>query len=216
MLTALLDQTLSPAAHCWSVPLRATSCHFVGLYLQPSSSATIPTAIDLISSSRRDPLPPRRCKKPKLTPKLDSLFDPSESDSESEAAVYSVCSSVASDQTKPFCPTSPPRVIATVATLEEQLESATPAKLKLLCGKFAARSASFEVLAEEYKAQAQSQINNKLDKLELELTDRLEQTERKLTRALTLLTEAHDRISHLCETVQSFEQDQGLDPDQEY
>ena len=119
-----------------------------------------------------------------------------------------MCSSVASDQTKPFYPTSPPRVIATVATLEEQLESATPAKLKLLCGKFAARSASFEVLAEEYKAQAQ--VNNKLIKLERELTARLDRNEQQLTRALTLLTEAHDRISHLCETVQSFEQDQGF------
>ena len=95
--------------------------------------------------------------------------------------------------------------------LQEQLESATPAKLKLLCGKFAARSTSFEVLAEEYKAQL-----IKVDKLELGLAARLDRNEQLLTHALTLLTEAHDRISHLCETVETFEQDQGLDPEEEY
>ena len=127
--------------------------------------------------------------------------------------MYSVDSSVASFVSAPFYPTSPPtRPAATVAitsTLEEQLESATPAKLKLLCGKFAAGSTSFEVLAEEYKAQLV-----KVDKLELELTARLDRNEQLLTCALTLLTKAHDHISHLCETVETFEQDQDLD--QEY
>ena len=82
--------------------------------------------------------PPRRCKKPKLTTKLDSLFDPSsESDSESVAG-YSVCSSVASDQTKPFYPTSPPRIpVATVAfftvkILQEQLEDSYPSQAQAL------------------------------------------------------------------------------------
>ena len=121
--------------------------------------------------------------------------------------MYSVDSSVASFVSAPFCPTSPPRTIATVATatptLQQQLETATPAKLKLLCGKFAAESAAKGVLAEEYKAQLA-----KIDKLECKLTARLDRSERQLTRAITLLTEAHERIAHLCETVEVFEQDQ--------
>ena len=39
------------------------------------------------------------------------------------------------------------------------------------------------------------------------ILDRLDRTERVLTTALTLLTDAHERITHLCDTVEAFEQD---------
>ena len=131
-------------------------------------------------------------------------------------------SSVASFVSAPFCPTSPPREIPRASVsffnkpvLKDELEGASPAKLRLLCGKYAAESAAFEVLADEYK--------EKLDKLEAdqanqltELTNRLDRNEYHLTRIVFLLTEAHERIEHLCETVESFEQEQGLDPEQEY
>ena len=114
-------------------------------------------------------------------------------------------SSVASYISAPFCPTSPVRTVDVAATpaLQQQLETATPAKLKLLCGKFAAESTANGVLAKEYKAQLA-----KIDELERKLTARLDRNERQLTCALTLLTKAHERITHLCETVEVFEQDQ--------
>ena len=191
--------------------MRATlSCHFVGalpaaLFISNHSYSNRSHFFFFPSrSSTSAPL-----QETQADTKLDSLFDPSsdsESESESGAAEYSECSSVASFVSAPFCPTSPPRPVATdvtTPTLQQQLESASPAKLKLLCGKFAAESAAKAVLAEEYKAQLA-----KIDKLELKLTARLDRNERKLTRAITLLTEAHERIAHLCETVEVFEQDQ--------
>ena len=63
----------------------------------------------------------------------------------------------------------------------------------------------FEVLADDYKSRVDQLEQDQLEHQEA-ILDRLDRTERVLTTALTLLTDAHERITHLCDTVEAFEQ----------